>query len=569
MHLIAGETLFMGYPFMIRWSKLARSMTQYFLCQTEMKTNRLSVNALAESLEGRRLFSTFNVYYGDGPSTEYPESVASGVTANWSQTPASWPDPSVYLTYSDIATQASEITLTLTGLPAHTMARVNLSEYHASQPYMTSDADQLVVVADENEMTLTYDGIDGANVTGSSNWARWFGHSGSSMTVTFSSEGLENYEMIDLYVIRVDLYHPTASVTGGGTHDEGDTPIDFTVSRDLPTGWQGVSYGDEAIPDTTVDIDVGGTATPTTDYVTIPNSVTIDDNDWFASITRLAIADSDDLELDETIEITLSANAAVYNFPTTVPAGPATAPTAVAIIAGRNGFADEGRVGEAVSHWVAPGATAGGQGNQGVGSIQAETAPEIETWIGADGLARARVKAGTGLALVVRSYTGQKAGDQGTGAVGSAYAGKKVFITPQLAADIDKHEQGHVTATGNVFTGTLKLAIEKAAHYRANDMVGAVAESEAVVKARLLAEIDWTTRRTAFVDKDTFVNDSPHTVAKSFHGWETAQGGGPLDWLSGPGVEGGVTYDFVLKSREETDPAYNLPNYIDYDPWVP
>jgi hypothetical protein len=247
--------------------------------------------------------------------------------------------------------------------------------------------------------------------------------------------------------------------TSGGTADTGT----MTVTR---TG------GDTTTP-ISVSISVDGTAS-TSDY-TITNTTTISVG-TSATITVTPSYDTDDVETDESVVATTQPGGAVYLL------APATTKAAV-VIAGRNGFTDKGNVGSNEIFWVTGTADGGGQNAQGLnpGSVQKEVKPQIETGMD-NGVAWAQVKAATGQLIVDRGYIGIQAGDQGEGAAGSTYAGKRVHITQACADGLNRHEAGHVHASSVLYNKTAGLAAGMATHYRANKLYGAVGATEAQVK---------------------------------------------------------------------------------------
>jgi hypothetical protein len=197
------------------------------------------------------------------------------------------------------------------------------------------------------------------------------------------------------------------------------------------------------------------------------------------------------------------------------------------------------------------------------------TPPSIE--IGQDKVGKrwARVKNGTGIAVVRRSYTAIKAGDQGTGGADGFYPGKHVYITPKLAAGLNAHEKGHIAAVKKVYDQTLKEAVDKAARYRNDKTYANADESDDQLSARLLGVLKWDQAIKNFHAQDILVNNGSVDIPGSFHAWEKLQGGGPSPFEAA-GMSSGdidsVHYDLVLKSREETEPSYHLPDYGTYTP---
>lgn len=160
--------------------------------------------------------------------------------------------------------------------------------------------------------------------------------------------------------------------------------------------------------------------------------------------------------------------------------------------------------------------------------------------------------------------------DQGTGAAGSRYAGRRVYITEACAAGLNRHEAGHVHASQVLYTKTAGLAISKAAYYRANTMWGNPGETEAQLKGQLEEEIDWDDRIDRFKTRDTAVNGGDPC---EFHTWESTapNKGGCVSAKTGPIEIGPITYDLVIYHRAEepldgNDINYTEPNYATYDP---
>jgi hypothetical protein len=232
----------------------------------------------------------------------------------------------------------------------------------------------------------------------------------------------------------------------------------------------------------------------------------------------------------------------------------------------KSGFFDRGPSKRDLIWWVRKKELrqGGGLGNQGVGTIQLEAPPEFETGM-TDNVPWARVKNGTGIVVVERSYTALIPGDQGKGQAGSYYPGKSVYLTPKLASHLDSHEQGHISASEKVYNKTLKEAVDMTTKYRETPLMGKAGESEELVRARLDESISWMNRRNQFKNMDSAVNE----YVGKYHAWETAQGGGPCsDNVAGATIDG-VKYDVVLRSRGEVEATYKIPVYQNFDPFAP
>lgn len=338
---------------------------------------------------------------------------------------------------------------------------------------------------------------------------------------------------------------PVTGVTAGVDLSEGDIGS-FTIWR---------SGGDQQA-ELVVGYEVGGTASPGADYEPLAGSVTFAAGVSSVMVTVTTLVDTDDEEVDESVEVTLSSFGGTHK-------------RGNLVLRGMNGFYDFGKTSDQVLWWVSGSvATGGGAGNQALGSIQREVAPEIVTGT-TNGSAWAQVKAATGLVVIKRSYRGVKAGDQGVGAANGSFSGKRVYVTSQLASDLNAHEQGHVLATGKVYNLTAKLSVDTARQYRDAKYHGAAGDTEAQTKQKLLDAIKWDERISAFKQKDIDVNRGQDAagVDGHFHTWETQQGGGPFaNTRTEGGLIGGIQYDNILRSRSETEPNYMLPDYRQYNP---
>src|SRR5436853_372504 len=88
----------------------------------------------------------------------------------------------------------------------------------------------------------------------------------------------------------------------------------------------------------------------------------------------------------------------------------------------------------------------------------------VGVMISTAGCAYAYVGPGTGIIKVVRSYSGVRAGDQGTGGPAGFFPGKRVYLTGALAAALDRHEAGHILAAKKIYDHTIRLAEQAANH---------------------------------------------------------------------------------------------------------
>lgn len=214
-------------------------------------------------------------------------------------------------------------------------------------------------------------------------------------------------------------------------------------------------------------------------------------------------------------------------------------------------FRDRGNTGSQRLWWLGTGQ--GGRGNQGMGSIQSNKPPKIQR----KGCC-CRVQMDSAVAVVERSYTGVLPGDQGIGAGGSFYAGQRGYVSPRLATALNAHEAGHVLASRRIHDSTIQVAENTAAVFKILWLCcckNALDDCRDVL-TRLIAWDHWLGE---FSRLDTLANDS------GMHAWETQQGGGPVAY-SGPATIRGVRYDVVLRSREETEEHYTVPDYSRYQP---
>ncbi len=337
---------------------------------------------------------------------------------------------------------------------------------------------------------------------------------------------------------------PTVSIAASdATATEDGDPGEFTLTR---------SGAPNTVP-LTVKLQWEGTATSGTDYDALSTTVTVPADSDSTPFSVTAIAD----ELPETDELVTAVVQPDDEYEVASDPGH----KAWVTILGRNGFVDGGNTGDNLIFWVI-GPGGGGRGNELPGSVEDEKGPVIETGVSADGLAWARVKEGTGLIRVNRSYTGILAGDQGVGIEDADLEGSRVFISEMLAPDLNAHEQGHVDASEKVYAQTVAPAAALAATYRSQKLMGNPGETEAQVWARLESLLDWSDRIAGFQQQDPLVNSG---AVCDFHTWETQQGGGPTA-NTGGGTLGGIAYDIIYRTRRETEAGYVLPDYSAYSP---
>lgn len=540
----------------------------------QLLTVTADVSASGSAYEGSPFTATLSAYLSD--SSSYSVHTIQGWSVNWGDdTPNDWYTFGSYGLVTHVYAD---------GDASHTITATAYASYLGTSSGGTeSSTDSESVIVQNVEPSFSVSGADtvyrdetyslyrsavsdpGVDTVGS--WAIAWGD-GTTSTYAGNAEVFPH-----AYTSKGDYSITATAVDEDGSYSRGKSVkvINPTVTIGAPDVWAYEGSADYATftvsrdgPTTRsldVSYSVSGTATPGDDYTPLSGQVTIGVGQSAASFSVVALADTDALETDESIEAAVNANP-LYE----LTQKPVTRQARVAV-AGRNGFINNGRTEEKVSHWVKPAPLAGGKGNQDVGSIKSDVPPEIVTGTDDAGVTWARVKLASGVLVVERSYTGQKPGDQGVGEAGSLLAGKRVYISAQLARDLDAHEAGHVTASSKIYAQTLKLAEDAAAKYRNENFTGTAGESEAQVKARLEATIKWAERKQAFINKDTAVNggNGPGT----FHGWESDQGGGPTDQHPVAGDIDGVHYDLIYKSRKEAEPNYTLPNYALYDPWAP
>jgi hypothetical protein len=157
-------------------------------------------------------------------------------------------------------------------------------------------------------------------------------------------------------------------------------------------------------------------------------------------------------------------------------------------------FADKGKTGKAMIHWV--GGT-GGLGNQNVGSIDV-TAPVIESAdpTGKQTEGRAWVKSGTGKAKATRSYTGAPWGANGPTA----------YLTLAGSFRVDKHEKLHVKATKAAHDTHIKPLEKRVSKNRGKSSALKSGATGVEAAATLTTALDWNAAIAAFANEDTTEN---------------------------------------------------------------
>ncbi|HEX8324716.1 MAG TPA: hypothetical protein VF595_12485 [Tepidisphaeraceae bacterium] len=212
---------------------------------------------MTEALEARRLLTTFvplaKYIAGDG---FYDIDNAPGVSVSYSSSGTRG--------LLGPSGEASTVTATVSGLPPHTMISVWAQEDGA--PSLAQGASSTLTITAAGQTRTHTSTYQQGSVTG--NLGKWAAHSGSTLTVTYSaslSAGASGmYSRCNLYLT---VYQPTITASGGGALSEvSPSTVSFTATRDEPIGYLGVSFGDEAIPDTTVAASRGGTAIYGADY---------------------------------------------------------------------------------------------------------------------------------------------------------------------------------------------------------------------------------------------------------------------------------------------------------------
>lgn len=191
-----------------------------------------------------------------------------------------------------------------TGLPAHTMVLVTTSFWDETSQ-SGSDVDDLVIKVGSN--TRTYSMFaSGGSFTGKGGW---LASDSGSLTVEVSAANLESGEDFVFEELILQIYQPTVSVTGGGTQaEDDDTPINFVVSRDLPDNYAYYAgAGNDAIPNTTVNVTRSGTATYEEDYIgNLSTSTTVISSN--STNACFSITPIWDLSLESTETVTFAAS---------------------------------------------------------------------------------------------------------------------------------------------------------------------------------------------------------------------------------------------------------------------
>ncbi|HEX8341631.1 MAG TPA: hypothetical protein VF624_12035 [Tepidisphaeraceae bacterium] len=222
--------------------------------------------SVIEVLESRSLLSSELVYAADFSSAEV---VKPGVSASFQgYDPQSSEYPSII---------ESDVSLTLSNLPTHSMVRV-FTGINLADPLYSSDWEATLKIG-ESEYVIEGSGSN-YELYNTAQASRWFTHSGDSLTISWSSNGFDlnqdAYWAAGADMISVEVYNPTITASGGGGSMTeagnangaglGSGSATFTVNRDLPIGWLGVPAWDEPIPDSTISVSRGGTATLGSDY---------------------------------------------------------------------------------------------------------------------------------------------------------------------------------------------------------------------------------------------------------------------------------------------------------------
>lgn len=189
-----------------------------------------------------------------------------------------------------------------------------------------------------------------------------------------------------------------------------------------------------------------------------------------------------------------------------------------------------GRTGNVV--W-AGGGGAGPHGNEGVGSIQVSIPPVYQStsngWLSDS---EAWVLPGTGLTIVLRSFVGSNAGDQGNG----------WWVTPAAAAKLDQHEQTHVEMTKLAYDLTLgpmeSRLTERRSAYTQTDAISALKQ-----------HVDWEDTVKRFQTADDLWN-FPMKVVDTV---DLASGTYVVD--TGAGTVAGTAFTHRLRVPSEPAPA--------------
>lgn len=201
-------------------------------------------------------------------------------------------------------------------------------------------------------------------------------------------------------------------------------------------------------------------------------------------------------------------------------------------------FTNGGRTATVV--W-AGGGGAGAHGNEGAGSVQAQTVPSYQSSPppAAGGNAEAWVQAGTGTLDVTRSWVGINSGDQGNGH----------FVTAAAAARINLHETRHVTNSQGHYNATIALLLARVAAHAPTVNPKTAAPTPAAAIAALQAIINWPLSVTTFQTRDSADNAPGGTVDTN----DVASGTYPVD--AGPGTVAGTAFVHRVRVPTEPNPA--------------
>ena len=221
----------------------------------------------------------------------------------------------------------------------------------------------------------------------------------------------------------------------------------------------------------------------------------------------------------------------------TVPFGDAPSCSLVEEAAHPHAFVGGGASGTV--KWSGGGPARGPKGNQGSGSLQAETKPEYDTkGNGPFSNSDAWVRTGTAAANVTRDYSTSNAGDQGNG----------WWISNAAAAYLDGHEQRHVASAREVYgstIGNLDDRVSKSADYGRGKLYWA---SDAITYVSNY--IAWKRTLEEFKDQDASWNAPQGEVDQR----DLGSGSYPRN-QKGPKTIGGTQFDNYLIMPSEPDPT--------------
>jgi len=184
------------------------------------------------------------------------------------------------------------------------------------------------------------------------------------------------------------------------------------------------------------------------------------------------------------------------------------------------------------------GGGAGAHGNEGAGTLQAQTPPTYTSSAGpAAGKFSSAITAGTGTVSVTRSFLGAFSGAQGNG----------WFLTAAATGRINAHENTHVASTRGIYNANLKPMEDRIANAAlgqniADNGPGAVTAHKAVIK--------WQESIDAFSAADRTANQPGGTT-------DTTDTGGAGTWIvdNGPGTVGGTAFTHICTKAGEALPA--------------